>query len=300
MDVRYLTYIVEIAEQGNMTKAAENLFVSQSSLSQYLSKLENELGTPLFERMKGELRLTQAGEMYLDAAKSVINIQKKLYQNINSLSDTGKITLGITSQWGLKMMTDIISKFKDRFPNVTLEIIEDNVIPITKLIQAEKADLALMAANDYKDFGDQCEVLRKEEVVFAVPENHKFCAIHKDDLKDISQNELKDIFKDDSFILSKQGSTIRFIADKILKSNNFIPDTVCEMNSMVAVRKMVSKGIGVAFMPSTCAEPKHDVTYFSFAPKVFRYNIIAYRKNLVLNNAEKYLISLFKNHQLSS
>ncbi|MBF7096639.1 LysR family transcriptional regulator [Alkalibacter mobilis] len=300
MDVRYLTYVIEIAEQGNMTKAAENLFVSQSSLSQYLSKLESELGTPLFDRMKGELRLTQAGEMYLEAAKSVINIQRKLYQNLNGLSDTGKIILGITSQWGLKMMTEIISKFKDRFPNVTLEIIEDNVIPITKLIHSEKVDLALMAANDCSEFGDQCEILRREEVVFALPNSHKFCALHRDDLKDISQNELKELFKDDSFILSKQGSTIRFIADKILKMNNFVPDTVCEMNSMVAVREMVSKGIGVSFIPSTCAEPNHNVTYFSFSPKVFRYNIIAYRKNLVLNNPEKYLINLFKNYQLNT
>ena len=52
MDIKYLTYIIAIAEEKNMTKAAEKLFVSQSSLSYYLSKLEQDVGTPLFLRAK--------------------------------------------------------------------------------------------------------------------------------------------------------------------------------------------------------------------------------------------------------
>ena len=69
MDVKYLNYILAIANRHNMTKAAEDLFVSQSSLSQYLSRLEQELGTPLFVRSKNELSLTPAGTLYVEAAK---------------------------------------------------------------------------------------------------------------------------------------------------------------------------------------------------------------------------------------
>ncbi len=75
MDVRYLNYILEIARQKSITKAASVLYVSQSSLSQYLSKLEQELGTPLFVRKKHDLDLTPAGHLYVEAAKSVIQIQ---------------------------------------------------------------------------------------------------------------------------------------------------------------------------------------------------------------------------------
>ena len=72
MDTRHLTYILAIAQKKNMTKAAEELFVSQSSLSQYLTKLEQEIGTPLFFRTRGELTLTPAGALYVEAAKQVI------------------------------------------------------------------------------------------------------------------------------------------------------------------------------------------------------------------------------------
>ena len=78
MDVKYLNYILAIANRHNMTKAAEDLFVSQSSLSQYLSRLEQELGTPLFIRSKGELSLTSAGVLYVEAAQKVVKIQKDL------------------------------------------------------------------------------------------------------------------------------------------------------------------------------------------------------------------------------
>ena len=76
MDTKYLTYILAIAKKKNMTKAAEELFVSQSSLSQYLSKLERELGTPLFYRSKGSLSLTPAGELYVAAAREVVHIKE--------------------------------------------------------------------------------------------------------------------------------------------------------------------------------------------------------------------------------
>ena len=106
MDVKYLNYILAIANRHNMTKAAEDLFVSQSSLSQYLSRLEQELGTPLFVRSKNELSLTPAGTLYVEAAQKVIEIQKELYRSIDALSQKGRIRTGVTSKWGLRMLSE--------------------------------------------------------------------------------------------------------------------------------------------------------------------------------------------------
>ena len=92
MDTKYLSYILTIAKKENMTKAAEELFVSQSTLSQYLSKLESELGTPLFYRSKGRLTLTAAGRLYIDAAEKVMSIKDNLYQNIQNLDNRGSST----------------------------------------------------------------------------------------------------------------------------------------------------------------------------------------------------------------
>lgn len=296
MDVKHLEYIIEIAEQKNMTKAAEKLFVSQSSLSQYLSKLEAEFETPLFNRTKNELTLTPAGSLYIESAKTVVQIKKKLYHNIKNLSGTGRISIGITSQWGINMITNIIPEYKEAFPNVIIEIIEDSVPSIKKDITSGKIDFALMSVNTLEDFRVKYEVLREEEIVFAVPNTHNYCLIHKNELKEIVTSELEEIFKNDSFILSKKDSTIRNIADSVFKISNFSPCTVCELNSMTALRKMVSKGSGIAFIPSSCAKPDLNITYFCFTPKLFRYNIIAYRENLLLNDAENTLINYIKDY----
>lgn len=122
MDTRYLTYILAIARKKNMTKAAEELYVSQSSLSQYLTKLEQEIGTPLFFRTKGELTLTPAGKLYTEAAEKVIHIKTQLYKDISSLDNKGHITIGVTSQFGLRALTEIIPKFKAAYPDYRIEI----------------------------------------------------------------------------------------------------------------------------------------------------------------------------------
>jgi DNA-binding transcriptional LysR family regulator len=296
MDVRHLEYIIEISEQKNMTKSAENLFVSQSSLSQYLSKLEAELETPLFNRNKNEMTLTPAGNLYVESAKTVVQLKKKLYQNIKNLSGTGRISIGVTSQWGINMITNIISEYKKTFPNVILEIIQDSVPSIKKDINLGKIDFALMSVNTLNDVLVKYEVLRQEEIVFAVPNTHNYCLIHKNESKQIITSELEQIFRNDSFILSKKDSTIRIIADNIFKINNFSPDTVCELNSMAAVIEMVSKEVGVAFVPASFSKPNKNIIYFSFVPKLYRYNILAHRENLILNDAENILINYSKNY----
>lgn len=75
MDTRHLQYILTIAQKQNMTKAAEELYISQSSLSQYLAKLEQEIGVPLFERTRSRMLLTPAGELYVKAAQRVLSIE---------------------------------------------------------------------------------------------------------------------------------------------------------------------------------------------------------------------------------
>ena len=99
MDVKYLEYVLETAKQKSITRAAEVLYISQSALSQYIQRLEQDVGAPLFVRNRGEMTLTAAGELYIEAAQSVISIREQLYANIAALRDAGRIRLGVSSAW---------------------------------------------------------------------------------------------------------------------------------------------------------------------------------------------------------
>lgn len=80
-----------------------------------------------FIRSKGELSLTSAGVLYVEAAQKVVKIQKDLYQNIAALSQKGRIRVGVTSNWGLRMLTEIIPLFREQYPGITIEITETSL-----------------------------------------------------------------------------------------------------------------------------------------------------------------------------
>lgn len=293
MDIKYLTYILTIAKKKNMTKAAEELYVSQSSLSQYLSKLEQEIGTPLFFRAKGELVLTPAGELYIEAAEQVIQIQKQLYREIHALENKGQITVGVTSQFGLRMLSEIIPRFKKDYPDISIEISETNLPTLTKMLIEGSLDLGIMAANTLFPFENQCTILRTEEVFFAIPVSHPYHQAHPQGA--IKKDQLVSLFSQDNFLLSKKGSTLRTLADQIFNDCNYIPTAICETNSIIATRSMVSKGTGVTFIAESCASDRGSVAYYSLNPKLQRYNLLVHRKDWSMSEPEEIFYTSIRN-----
>lgn len=299
MDIKYLKYILAIAKRKNMTKAAEDLFVSQSSLSQYLAKLEQEIGTPLFFRAKGELTLTQAGELYVKAAQQVIQIQQKLYQNIASLDKRSHIRVGATSNFGLRMLSELIPRFKEDYPEVTIEISEVSLPALKKMLTEEQLDLGIAAMSEQDISENTPYILRKEKVLFAIPKNHTFAQLHPDS-DFLTAEELIECFHDDHFLLSKHGSSLRGLSDNFFKHANFTPSAFCETNNITATRNMISMGTGVAFIAESCSINRDRIRYYSLIPELYRLNVILTRKNWVQNEPEtlflSYLTHYFEEH----
>ncbi len=295
MDTRHLEYVLSIAKWKNMTKAAEELYVSQSSLSQYISKLEQELGTPLFVRAYNQLVLTKAGEMYVRAASEVVSIKKNLYQNIHALLGKSHISLGITSQLGLKMLTTVIPIIKAQYPQVIIEITEGNASTITKLIQEENIDCAVMAVMGTENFSpSDVTILGEETLLLAVPKNHDFAK--KYTKNSISWNAIFGDLKDANFLLSKKGSSIRTIIDYVFTAHDFQPNTMFQTNSILTTRAMVGMGIGVTFIGQSCVSDEDKIKYYRLNPHIVRQIAFVQRKNWVLHDPEQTLKIYIKNY----
>ncbi|MGL5433869.1 MAG: LysR family transcriptional regulator [Lachnospiraceae bacterium] len=293
MDTKYLEYILAIAQNKNMTKAAKELYVSQSSLSQYLAKLEQELDTPLFFRAKNELTLTPAGQLYVNAARKIIQIQKQLYHDISSLENKGQITVGVTSQFGLRILSEIIPEFKKIYPDFSIEITETSLPALTKLLLDETIDLGIMAANEQAPFENQSWILQEEEIFFAIPASHPY-QLRQDTDDMLPIQELTEAFLEDNFLLSKKGSTLRTIADRIFTEYQFQPRAMCETNSIITTRAMVANGVGVTFIAESCASDRDLVRYYPLRPRLFRHNLLVHRKSLTMHEPEKYFCNLVK------
>lgn len=86
MDVKQMLYMVTIAQEGGISKAAAKLFITQSALDQQLLKLEHELGTPLFYRSRSSFSLTEAGRVYVDYAQRMLELKNEAYRIIHDLA----------------------------------------------------------------------------------------------------------------------------------------------------------------------------------------------------------------------
>lgn len=298
MDVRHLTYIIAIAEQKNMTRAARELFVTQSSLSQHLSRLEKELGTPLFFRARNELALTPAGELYVEAARKVIQIQKELYQNIACLDQRGHITVGATSNFALRMLAEIIPRFKEEYPAVSIEISEMGLPALLKMLSQETLDLGIAASVTTAPLEDQARILRQEEVFFAVPADHPY--VQENPSGFLTAQELVTCFARDNFILSRRGSSLRELSDRLFAACRFTPCAFCETNNIATSRSMVANHAGVTFVAESCSVDRDLIRYYSLAPALLRLNVLYTRKNWAMGQAEKrfcgYLTDYFRQH----
>lgn len=280
MDIRNPEYILEIARQRSVTRAAEQLFVTQSTLSQYLLKLEGELGTPLFTRTKNELIPTEAGQMYLQAAQAVVQIQYMLAESIATLKNEGCIRLGVSSQWGIQMATELLPAFKEHFPTITIKIFKSHSLQLRSMLMTDKLDLAALAAADSQDLHPLPFVpLRREELVLILPQGHPYCALHPE-AASLPRTELRERLRTVSYIFSDEGSTVRQVEDALFQKLLFRPNIVCELNSNQATLEMVSRGVGAALVPRDYAHGVKGVRSFRLEEPVFRSNLLAYRRNL--------------------
>jgi len=296
MDTKYLNYILEIAKYKNMRRAAEKLYVSQPSLSQYLNKLEQELGTPLFIRSKKELTLTPAGELYVACAKKMISMKDQLYKDIADLSANISIKIATTATWGHRVIGDIVPVFSQRYANVQIEFLEGNLSDVKTWFSDHSADFALIATNSL-DCYEQHVLLCEEQIVFAIPSVHPFCQEEAGRSREITPNQIAENFSDDYFILAKKASSVRSVSDKILEYCDFVPKTAYSSNHMNTIKNLVCNNGGVAFIPITCALKDPHIRYYCVQPQFHRLDALVYQKRH-LNQYEEHLVSLIKQHPL--
>nr|WP_326189170.1 LysR family transcriptional regulator [uncultured Oscillibacter sp.] len=277
MDIKNPEYILEIARQQSVTHAAEKLFVTQSTLSQYLLKLENELGTPLFSREKSGLVPTEAGHVYLHAARAVVQIQNAAEASIAALKKEGFLCVGV-SFWGLTLLTGLLPAFKSRFPDITLRIFVDDYAHLKVMMQAGRIDLAVISITEEDDRPAQGAVnLRREELVVALPREAAYCLEHPD-AEFISEKQLPQALDTLDFIALDEGASIRRIEDALFRRLMYRPHVICEVEREDSATRMVDAGVGAAILSQEDVRGVRSIRSFRLDPPLYRENIMVLRR----------------------
>ncbi|MEH7120669.1 LysR family transcriptional regulator [Neobacillus vireti] len=293
MDLKQLEYMIKIAEENNITKAAERLFITQSALNQQLLKLEKELGTQLFVRSRTNWHPTPAGEIYIENAKKMVRIKKDTYNQINDLLDIkkGKLRIGLTPERGPEMFASIYPAFYKKYPNVKVEPIELPVKQQQHEISMANLDIGFLTLQDSQKSKDEYIYLCSEDIILAVPEAHHLAHLGGklgDKLPEISL----ELFKNDTFALMQKGSTLREIYDHLTTDEDFNPTILLETRSCHNLYHMAAEGICCTIIPMAYAQPNSSVSYFLINQKPVWEVCASYKKGTYLSNPAKDLIKI--------
>ena len=128
MEIRTLRYFLETAREGNMTRAAERLFVSQPTMSRQLRELENELGARLFTRSNYSIKLTEAGMLLKKRAEDILSLVDKTEAEFRSLEEinSGDIFVGAPESESMVLFTDAVSSLRKDYPGIVCNIYSGN------------------------------------------------------------------------------------------------------------------------------------------------------------------------------
>lgn len=146
MDTRQLKYFVTIVECGSMGKAAEKLYVAQPSLSQQMSRLEEELGTSLLVRSQRGVTPTAAGLALYSRSRSILRQMEQLKQHVKDGAniETGTVAVGLPTTMVSVLAMPLIERVQQRYPGIHLQLVESMSGTITELLASGRLDLAIL------------------------------------------------------------------------------------------------------------------------------------------------------------
>jgi len=294
MDFTQLQYIIKIAEENNITKAAEKLFMSQSALNQQLLKLEKELGTQLFRRSRTNWGLTEAGRIYVEGAKAVLQIKRETYNQIYDVAKVqkGQLIIGLTPGRGLTMFTAIYPRLHLTFPNLHIVPIEMRVRQQQQALARDELDISFITlANEHKT-NDNYITLDREELLIAVPAGHPLSFKAAPPGKPYTVIDINEL-RYEPFVLMDKNSTLRAICDKIFERAGFIPNVLFETNNTSSITAMVESTFCCGIMPKYyISKDSRKLTCFALDYHPTWEVAIAYRKGSYLSEGAKEFIRL--------
>ena len=298
MELKQLEYIVAIADCGNISRAAESLFISQSGLNQQLIKLERDLGVQLFDRNKHYLHLTRAGEVYVRNARQILQMQKNTYAELADLKNnlTGEISMGLTHEHGIDLFTSIFRDFNREYPGYTFALLERIVAEQNSLIQKGQLDfgVVMLQKQDQTDLG--YIELFNEPLVLGIPMSHPLAASAARPGHPLTFVDLE-LFRDEKFSLIFGSSTMRRVIDPAFRQAGFQPHILVETAMNHALVQLVSNGFCCTILPQSRAMRSpysRNCAWFLLTAGLNWDVCIAYRKGMHFNAAHRYLIQLAK------
>ena len=256
MNLRTLRVFVEVVRQGGFSQAAEVVSLTQSSVSKAVRTLEDELGTPLLNRIGHKSELTAAGEIAFRRALVLLAERNHLIAEINDLRDLkgGTLRIGLPPVGCGVLFAQMFATYRSRYPRVNIELIEHGSKKLRECLEAGEVDLAALLIPIDETFAYQ--QVRNEPLVAVLPGAHSLSRRKRINFSDLA---------DSPFILFEEGFALNALIMAACDRRAIVPRVTARSGQIDFIADLVAAGLGVAFLPRMLAQ-KHKHAGIALVP----------------------------------
>ncbi len=300
MDFRELTYILAIAKHGNITKAADSLYVGQPTLSKFLMALEEELGLKLFRRVGNRYMLTHAGERYVEKASQILSLKGDLDAEMADIikREVGELSVAFASMRCTYMLPGTLPVFHEMHPNVKVNVFEGNSEENDRRLLEGQAEVAFYTRPSELNPQIRYESIAQEELLICTCKDHPIGRFARENPASPYPKLELSLLKNEQIIMMRPQQRTRQIMNGILRREGISYENVLYTGNLPAIMELVALGYGVSFVHESHLRHRsgtRPIDCFSFGePRTVSDFVAAARKGGYISRYARDFIEIVK------
>lgn len=266
MEISQLRAVLAIAKSHSFSRAAQELYLSQSTLSLQVAKLEKELGVTLFYRTTRTVHLTEAGEEFVKSAGDILRNIRLLSQNMSAYGGLmrGTLTIGAISSLEAIHFSEMLASFYSLYPSLNIDLQEEGSITLIEMLRSHRIAQAFVVVDDPALYPDlHFTYLGRDEYHLAVSRLHRLARRKTVEISDLENENL----------ITHQGANgINAILDNAFQRAGVEPNVICRSSIPTIGFSLIEAGIGVGFFPAEIFSrmPSSGVAELSVTPPLYK------------------------------
>lgn len=284
MELRQLEYVVAVAEEANFTRAAGRVHVAQPAVSAQIARLERELGEPLFDRGKREVRLTAAGSALLPHARAALAAVAAARTAVDELGQLirGSVAIGAVTAHDVDISA-LLAEFHGAHPGVDISLRSDDSEALIDGIRTGRLDAAIVSVSDHVPDGLAAEVVTDQRIVAAVGAADPWARRRSVAVEELAER---------SIIALPPGTGIRRRFDQACAAAGVSVRVAFEASTPGALADLAERGLGVALLPEVAATARLGLHALPIVPELRGRLVFAWRADGPMSPAARVLVEM--------
>ncbi|MBP3241945.1 MAG: LysR family transcriptional regulator [Oribacterium sp.] len=256
-----LDYVIAIAEEANLTRAAKRLYISQPTLTMYLNRLEESLGVTLFDRRKNPVRLTEAGAYYIKKMKEISDSEQLLKNELRSIAHPSEsFAIGIGRVRGHHWLPPLLSTLINRYPNIHFRAVQDSEKNLLSQFHSLNLDILIGSFSDAvihsgttKKLQISRRLLSRESMLFVAHKNYKLVP---EEMRNTVTPRFPYLIEPERlnglpFIASSPNTGMYSTFDMVMNLNHINPGRILYIDNQSTGLSLVAESLGIQLVSSS-------------------------------------------------